>query len=56
MKKYTEEEIAMIVEMTEMLEDMSPEEISDFIKAAEVLSFAKKNGSSIIQNNSVLLN
>lgn len=49
---FTDEEVCLIEEMSEMLEDMDSKEIQDFIKMVETMGKAKKKSKFLLMDNS----
>lgn len=52
MDHFTDEEIVLLEEMSEMLDDMTSDEVEDFIKMVEVMGEAKKNSKFLLMDNS----
>lgn len=49
---FSDEEIILLEEMTEMLEEMSPEQIDEFVAMVETMGKAKKENKSLFVDNS----
>ena len=52
MNHFTDEEIVLLEEMSEMLDDMTSDEVEDFIRMVEVMGEAKKKSNFLLMDSS----
>jgi hypothetical protein len=52
MNHFTDEEIVLLEEMSEMLDDMTSDEVEDFIRMVEVMGEAKKKINFLLMDSS----